>query len=241
MKTIATFSLPHEAHMLRMRLEGAGIPAFLQDENTVQMDWLYSNAIGGVKVQVAEEDWHRAAEYLALADAGISEQSCHWFPSISPKLHAKLMTIEPSFDGRMEYRPCAVALKDGTRLECVYVAGEDDYHRCWEIWPQQVPGRLWVSVDEIVDLMASPHRLPAKFANQIYAGKEGREGYYAFRVHFQDGTSCGYCAETGPDFIPYPEGKNAADVVSIEPQTFYGSTVRISPDYYWCLYSGIDG
>ena len=62
--TIETFSKPEEAHLLRMRLEEAGIPAFVQDEYIVQMDWLYSNAIGGVRVQIADEDVAAAREFL---------------------------------------------------------------------------------------------------------------------------------------------------------------------------------
>jgi hypothetical protein len=62
--TVATFSKPEEAHLLRTRLEAAGIPAFVQDEHIVQMDWLYSNAIGGVRVQIADEDVPAAQEFL---------------------------------------------------------------------------------------------------------------------------------------------------------------------------------
>lgn len=65
MRTIATFSKPEEAHLLRLRLEAGGVAAFLQDENLVQMNWLYSNVIGGVRVQIAEEDVDRAREILA--------------------------------------------------------------------------------------------------------------------------------------------------------------------------------
>lgn len=65
MKTIATFSKPEEAHLLRTRLEAAGIPAYIQDEHLIQMDWFYSNAIGGVRVQVADEDVDSVREFLA--------------------------------------------------------------------------------------------------------------------------------------------------------------------------------
>ena len=65
MTTIATFSKPEEAHLFRMHLEAAGIPAFVQDEHLVQMDWFYSNAIGGVRVQIADEDVPAAQEFLA--------------------------------------------------------------------------------------------------------------------------------------------------------------------------------
>jgi len=64
MITIATFSKPEEAHLFRMRLEAGGIPAFVQDEHLIQMNWLYSNAIGGVRVQIFEEDIPLAYEIL---------------------------------------------------------------------------------------------------------------------------------------------------------------------------------
>jgi rubredoxin len=64
-KTIATFSKPEEAHLFRTRLEAAGIPAYVQDEHLIQMDWLYSNALGGVRVQIADEDVQAALEFLA--------------------------------------------------------------------------------------------------------------------------------------------------------------------------------
>jgi hypothetical protein len=64
-QTIATFSKPEDAHLLRMRLNAGGIEAFVQDENMVQMDWLLSNAVGGVRVQVADEDAKAARDYLA--------------------------------------------------------------------------------------------------------------------------------------------------------------------------------
>ena len=65
MITIASFSKPEEAHMLRLRLGAGGVRAFIQDENLVQIDWLYSNAIGGVRVQILEQDIERAREILA--------------------------------------------------------------------------------------------------------------------------------------------------------------------------------
>jgi hypothetical protein len=64
--TVASFHVPHEAHALRMRLEEAGIRVFLADEFTVTMDWLLSNAIGGIKVQVSEHDLERVREILGL-------------------------------------------------------------------------------------------------------------------------------------------------------------------------------
>ena len=52
-----------EAQLAKSALESAGIPAYLRDENTVRMDWFYSNLLGGIRVQVREED-QVAAEAL---------------------------------------------------------------------------------------------------------------------------------------------------------------------------------
>lgn len=65
MKTIATFSKPEEAHLLRMRLEDRGVPAYVIDENLIQADWFYSNAIGGVRVQVADQHLEEAMNIVA--------------------------------------------------------------------------------------------------------------------------------------------------------------------------------
>lgn len=65
MRTLAAFNQPMEAYMLISRLEGNGIPAFLRDEYMVAIDWLAANAIGGVKVDVRDEDYERALELIA--------------------------------------------------------------------------------------------------------------------------------------------------------------------------------
>ena len=64
MVTIRTcYTLP-EAQVVQSHLRGSGIDAFLPDELTLQNDWLWSNAIGGVRVQVPEEEAERAVEIL---------------------------------------------------------------------------------------------------------------------------------------------------------------------------------
>ena len=67
MKTLASFSQPVEAHLLRLRLEAEGITAYLRDENMIALDWLYSNALGGVKVDVADEDYEAALRIFESA------------------------------------------------------------------------------------------------------------------------------------------------------------------------------
>lgn len=52
---IASYSFPHEANIAKASLEAAGIPASIADEHTINMDWLYSNALGGVRLFVPVE------------------------------------------------------------------------------------------------------------------------------------------------------------------------------------------
>lgn len=65
MRIVATYSTPAEAHVLISRLASAGIDAAIRDEYTVTFNWLISNAIGGVKVEVREEDYAIAREVVA--------------------------------------------------------------------------------------------------------------------------------------------------------------------------------
>ena len=62
--TIGRYSTPYEANMVKSQLESAGIPAFVADEHVIGMNWLYSNALGGVKVQVPESLAAEAQEIL---------------------------------------------------------------------------------------------------------------------------------------------------------------------------------
>lgn len=65
--TIKTFTYPHEAYVIRGRLESEGIQTFLKDEMTVQVYNFYSNAIGGVKLQVLSADVERALNIIESA------------------------------------------------------------------------------------------------------------------------------------------------------------------------------
>ncbi len=66
MRVVSTFSTPAEAHVALSRLESAGIKAVVRDEFTVTFNWLYSDAIGGVKLEVPDDDEAAAREILAL-------------------------------------------------------------------------------------------------------------------------------------------------------------------------------
>jgi hypothetical protein len=90
MKTVATFSKPYEAHLLISRLEGSGVAAFTRDENMITLDWLASNAIGGVKVDVADEDYERALAVIA-ATATTEEKAA------AASAHARVSELDRGF------------------------------------------------------------------------------------------------------------------------------------------------
>jgi hypothetical protein len=63
--TVGRYRDMPEAIVARAVLEGAGIKCLLRDENTVRTDWLLSNLIGGMRLQVAAEDEATAREVLS--------------------------------------------------------------------------------------------------------------------------------------------------------------------------------
>ena len=64
MKLIATVNKPEEAHLLRAHLEGSGVAAYVRDDLTIGVDWAVANAIGGIKVEVADEDYDQAVAIM---------------------------------------------------------------------------------------------------------------------------------------------------------------------------------
>jgi hypothetical protein len=73
MTTIATFGDALEANLARNYLESAGIPSFLADEMTMGVAWHLGVAIGGVKLQVADEIEYEARQALAERAAAVSD------------------------------------------------------------------------------------------------------------------------------------------------------------------------
>jgi hypothetical protein len=74
--TVATYSFPYEAEISRATLESNGIMAFVADAHTINMQWLYSNAMGGVRVQVQRKNFEAArlilnTDYSSLVESEI--------------------------------------------------------------------------------------------------------------------------------------------------------------------------
>jgi hypothetical protein len=75
---VASFSQPVEAHLARTRLESEDIPCVVKDEYLIRVNWLLSNAIGGVKLMVPQWEADRARDILrpkphlvVVADDGV--------------------------------------------------------------------------------------------------------------------------------------------------------------------------
>lgn len=79
--TVAEFTWPTDAAIPKGLLDAAGIENQLKDELTVQVYNLYSNAIGGVKLQVPSDEYERAREVLregGFIQEGPSEDHSVW-------------------------------------------------------------------------------------------------------------------------------------------------------------------
>lgn len=89
--TVLTVTYPHELLVARGRLEAESIPYFIQDELIGQVQPFYSNAMGGLRLKVRQEDVERATEILVeggyispepVSDAGFLQPLMDWSAGI---------------------------------------------------------------------------------------------------------------------------------------------------------------
>ncbi|NLA63442.1 MAG: DUF2007 domain-containing protein [Bacteroidales bacterium] len=89
--TVISFSLSHDAHFAKGKLQSEGIKVFIKDELTAHVKPLYSSAIGDIKLQVRSTDVDTANRILV--DSGyirehtnkpnkmlmkLDKWTCHW-------------------------------------------------------------------------------------------------------------------------------------------------------------------
>ncbi len=82
--TIATYDRTIDAHIALGRLTAEGIEAQLFDDNMVQMDWLYSIAVGGIKLRVARGDAKAARQVLETDYTAVLDEDDHEGPEDEP-------------------------------------------------------------------------------------------------------------------------------------------------------------
>lgn len=75
LKPVAHFSHVIEAQIAQNYLVNEGIDCCIDDQFIVEVNWLFSNLVGGVKLMVPEEDVARAEELLKNIDAQKEDES----------------------------------------------------------------------------------------------------------------------------------------------------------------------
>ncbi|QXV64167.1 DUF2007 domain-containing protein [Mucilaginibacter sp. 21P] len=73
--TFESYYDPMLAHIVRTRLEDAGIPCFIADENVIAANPFYNTAVGGIKLKIFERDLERCR--AILADEGDLHEQDH--------------------------------------------------------------------------------------------------------------------------------------------------------------------
>ena len=164
----------------------------------------------------------------------------HYGP-LSAKLWAELQQVSSSTDGPLEYRPCRVQLKDGTWLDRVFVVPKKPYKLMWGVWPEDDSGKRHVPISKVVAIKDSPSRLPVSIANEIYRGGESCMGGVLFALQFSDGSVEHFGCGNAVDFINYPPGKSAKDIIKVMLHHHAGERPHWGPEYAWCIFDGIEG
>lgn len=154
-------------------------------------------------------------------------------PIITPNLLAELMRVEPSGERSPgEYRPCEVELRDGTLRDRVYVVDAISHIFRWGFYPEES-----ISLLNVKHIRSSPIRLPANLANKLYHGGETNMGGISFGLVLRDGRTIWAVTGNAVDFLEYPSGVSASDVVDVIHgwKDWSQSSIRNAP-YSWCLY-----
>ena len=92
-----TYSFLYEAQIAKTQLEAAEIPARIENEHTINMDWLYSNALGGVRLLVPES---YAEEAKALLAQDFSQELEQQFGAGESCPHCGSRDIQPYTEGK---------------------------------------------------------------------------------------------------------------------------------------------
>jgi len=90
--TLATFGSPVEARIVCNRLEAEGVQAFLAGESSGSTLWHVGTALGGVKLEVAEKDYDRAAKLLEAGQKPVTAGDWEKEPSAGMKPGAVVET-----------------------------------------------------------------------------------------------------------------------------------------------------
>lgn len=91
------FQYSSEAIIYQGKLESEGIEVYLRDNNIIDSNPLYSNAVGGVKLFVKTEDFEKANEILGEVSLYSVDDDNH--PLKCPECGTEQIEMETSIDG----------------------------------------------------------------------------------------------------------------------------------------------
>lgn len=74
--TVSRFQHPYQANIAKSFLEGNGVSAFVADEHITSLNWLYTQAVGGAKIQVAKRDAEKALKILEKGRMDAKGMAC---------------------------------------------------------------------------------------------------------------------------------------------------------------------
>jgi hypothetical protein len=120
--TIAAFRDPWEAHMFRLRLEAEDVPAVVAYDFHIGNNWLWSTALGGVRVQVPHDFADAAFDVKSLCRNGeISRRPDrriwrHRRPALPALRIAELLEATPHLRRDFFRRPFAARRLPGVGL-----------------------------------------------------------------------------------------------------------------------------
>jgi|SRR5215469_4710479 len=143
--TVARFRDLEQATIARGMLQSAGIDCFLADENTVRMDWFWSNMIGNMRLLLREEDAQAAAEILAQPIPNAIPTGDGEEPFEQPKC-PKCGSLDIQFEG----------WDRGTSLSTAWVLAPIPIRR--DAWKCNTCGARWQDVPEENETEEDTHK-----------------------------------------------------------------------------------
>lgn len=94
--TVKIFNYPNDYYMAKAFLESAEISCFAQDEFISQVNPLYTNAVGGIKMQVMEEQAEDAVKLLI--EGGFAKPEDYEIPESMRRIEKIVNWLKKLFD-----------------------------------------------------------------------------------------------------------------------------------------------
>ncbi len=129
--TVATFTNPLEAHILRGRLEAEEIPAYVYHEHHIGVYWLYSQVLGGVRLWVHPTHFGKAKEIIEAVRNGEYEIPDEISPSC-PRCHSKRL-VPNRISWTISFLICHLFY-----MPIPFVWAKHECRDCYHIWKPRI-------------------------------------------------------------------------------------------------------